>query len=1814
MRLCLETTTDDAASSTLLGDLLWDRFFTTCYAQVAFHERTANTPAGGSGDISNEAGGLPAQRWTSATASSSDGSPPRDAISRHHAKLLAFSYFCQDEPVRRVLLAAHLGLIRKLSALVVASASLGGGSLSCPPRPPGMALLLAQCMALAEFMLRTFHGSEHSVSHTARLHSELARAHVVPASAPATTGTNGAAATSKGSGHEHRSRYLSVFETDEEAGVTAWHERPGAARASSRAMCSEISVGGHAGWREAWTGVLKAAAGSCSEDAGYLMLCAWRLLGTLPPEHLVPGRAPLEPGVEGMSRLRSCLVGLQSNGGEWDLFSPSFAAALSTVRDGAPNWFGLKPRDLSETVTRAKFYDPSTKQNPSLARQTAHSGLLEGFAVYARAAIATAAQREGGLIAGATLALASEEGGRDRSLLGDEDRSPQGDGRPGSGVASLVVLSEGMMDVAEVCFRHYQKTIEAALTALYAVTELVEDEDGSAESTGDSPGSPEATSRDGGAGRTADGVRQGEEENDVPVAAPRIPAEMMVPISLLVNCHMMSKSLVRLSSLGFNHHLVGGLHAELNHLSDETFLESLPRWERQACTYSTSRCSQSPGKLSAPYAEPDGAVGAEVGGKGRDAGGKGREAGGSGRLRGKGAHVTRKWEVMISAAAWSTAASCQQFGGGSGGVGGSMPVESDASKPEARDAEDDGNELSGDDVERMENCASKLCLSARSMLKAVLLSVVALTDALVSAEAATRSTKRGEAASDEKMTDKGRKAVGEAWSAIAFRAAALWGEISADPWCRWFVPLCGRAFERLVLQPDPKGGVSLSVTTMEHKREKARAALELWKTVYGSWQVRRADTLINMALQGHGSSRSGGNGDTNDSNLLQQTQVCAGLVLEEGLEQLLFSLAMPSTTRDVLSFYGSGEAVLDANTPCEGAKVAEAIAAVVPSCISVSGAAKEAATAEALGSMEEERVISDTDALMPRGNASSLMAVLERPEFSEFLPNTLLVLRTALEAETQAYNTPSSPSVAAQDDWRRPLASAVVYTLSRRPEAVVQGLVARTLAARLTGVRGNALGQEGALAVLTMAVGYPGVEGMSSAEASGSIVQQQRQRQQAILRKRFLKALLVMAGAWAGRYGGGFPSGSFARKSSHAGSGRTAIYGGKGGGPEEAVDMGSLSLWLASKEGMLPELVVAVMGVARGLARWLETPGAHPDKMQVDDAPRNEGVQQEETTVEWLAGCLELIVTVLRPADGTATDEGDTDSEDDESATDLEWVVGPGKVGARPSVGRSASSAAATVSAAGAAGTRQEPPLVCTFVSSHKQFVNQHWYHCYTCNLVNDQGCCRLCVRLCHRGHDVSYARLSCFFCDCGSSTAESTGEGDTPPPSLENSPASSCGGDGLSGSSPAAGGGTGGTGGASGATGSNQGSSRAKCECLKTRTRRELDALLSPSAPGAKPAVDTVASRAGNARARSGNGRSSSSRRQGSSKKGSRSSSANQAAMLRAKARAAAAATVAAAAVEWRSSPAQTASMRAALFDSATKEGILEDLRAVYSILLEKFNSMQEPRGDIGGNGDGGNGESRGNASIGGHGNGGVVGAAARLAPWDALCGATESATGTPSRKAVFLRCRPMLDPNARVPAYPILAPARLVRNGSLDVRLPEDGARARQDRAAMTLHGVVRRNLASSSCGKIAVAEAQKVLIVDPVGALALRYATAAVASGSTGAGAGVAGLTSAAKRTASSSLSAPADAPVDRSHLCVVSTMAVGFDVIGLAFNPANERHLVAWGLRQCCVVVLNSRGVALRRVQVRDQCVFRITRMQNRPKTRSYYFIQSLSFLV
>jgi len=56
----------------------------------------------------------------------------------------------------------------------------------------------------------------------------------------------------------------------------------------------------------------------------------------------------------------------------------------------------------------------------------------------------------------------------------------------------------------------------------------------------------------------------------------------------------------------------------------------------------------------------------------------------------------------------------------------------------------------------------------------------------------------------------------------------------------------------------------------------------------------------------------------------------------------------------------------------------------------------------------------------------------------------------------------------------------------------------------------------------------------------------------------------------------------------------------------------------------------------------------------------------------------------------------------------------------------------------------------CTFLHTGDQYEDQHWYHCITCKLVNEKGCCAVCVKRCHKDHEVTYARRSRFFCDCG--------------------------------------------------------------------------------------------------------------------------------------------------------------------------------------------------------------------------------------------------------------------------------------------------------------------------------------------------------------------------------------------------------------------------------------------------------------------------------
>ncbi|CAG5041717.1 unnamed protein product [Parnassius apollo] len=97
---------------------------------------------------------------------------------------------------------------------------------------------------------------------------------------------------------------------------------------------------------------------------------------------------------------------------------------------------------------------------------------------------------------------------------------------------------------------------------------------------------------------------------------------------------------------------------------------------------------------------------------------------------------------------------------------------------------------------------------------------------------------------------------------------------------------------------------------------------------------------------------------------------------------------------------------------------------------------------------------------------------------------------------------------------------------------------------------------------------------------------------------------------------------------------------------------------------------------------------------------------------------------------------------------------------------------------------------LCTFTVTQREFMNQHWYHCHTCKMVDGVGVCTVCARVCHRGHDVSYAKFGNFFCDCGAKPDSSCqalvkrsatlggaraagGEESAPAPSLRRRPSS---------------------------------------------------------------------------------------------------------------------------------------------------------------------------------------------------------------------------------------------------------------------------------------------------------------------------------------------------------------------------------------------------------------------------------------------------------
>ena len=60
-----------------------------------------------------------------------------------------------------------------------------------------------------------------------------------------------------------------------------------------------------------------------------------------------------------------------------------------------------------------------------------------------------------------------------------------------------------------------------------------------------------------------------------------------------------------------------------------------------------------------------------------------------------------------------------------------------------------------------------------------------------------------------------------------------------------------------------------------------------------------------------------------------------------------------------------------------------------------------------------------------------------------------------------------------------------------------------------------------------------------------------------------------------------------------------------------------------------------------------------------------------------------------------------------------------------------------------------ERQLTCTYRSTNTQ-LTQPFYRCETCFRGKDEGCCAACAKVCHAGHNVTFAGESSAYCDCG--------------------------------------------------------------------------------------------------------------------------------------------------------------------------------------------------------------------------------------------------------------------------------------------------------------------------------------------------------------------------------------------------------------------------------------------------------------------------------
>jgi len=122
-------------------------------------------------------------------------------------------------------------------------------------------------------------------------------------------------------------------------------------------------------------------------------------------------------------------------------------------------------------------------------------------------------------------------------------------------------------------------------------------------------------------------------------------------------------------------------------------------------------------------------------------------------------------------------------------------------------------------------------------------------------------------------------------------------------------------------------------------------------------------------------------------------------------------------------------------------------------------------------------------------------------------------------------------------------------------------------------------------------------------------------------------------------------------------------------------------------------------------------------------------------------------------------------------------------------------------------------------------------------------------------------------------------------------------------------------------------------------------------------------------------------------------------------------------------------------------------------------------------------------------------------------------------------------------------MEPIRVTKSNCFNMKLPFDTLADRTKKTSLTKNEIHRCAVISDSRGRLIIAEPYALIFCSALPITNIRHVPNSVKK------------------------------PIDRSELCIMGTSKIKMSIMGLSLCPANERHLVVWGISEACVVTLN-----------------------------------------